>query len=128
MSCSSWATNDMRRGASAAQVRAGMEEIITRVKARKLTIIGGTAIPRHNNQALPWDDTKTKNRNELNAWIRTKAPFDGVIDFDAVMRDPAKRDLINPPLDCDGIHPNVLGYYEMGKSLSLDLFKHGRAR
>ena len=121
-------TNDMRRGASAAQVRAGMEEIITRVKARKLTIIGGTAIPRHNNQTLPWDDTKTKNRNELNAWIRTKAPFDGVIDFDAVMRDPAKRDLINPPLDCDGIHPNVLGYYEMGKSLSLDLFKHGRAR
>jgi len=121
-------TNDMRRGASAAQVRAGMEDIITRVKARKLTIIGGTAIPRHNNASPPWDETKTKNRNELNAWIRTKAPFDGVIDFDAVMRDPAKRDLINPPLDCDGIHPNALGYYEMGKSLSLDLFKHGRAR
>ena len=69
-------TNDMRRGASAAQVRAGMEEIIKRVKARELRIIGGTAIPRHNNPSSAMGRTKTKARNELNAWIRTKAPFD----------------------------------------------------
>jgi hypothetical protein len=90
-----------------------------------LRIIGGTAIPRHNNAQPPWDAAKTKARNELNAWIRTKAPFNGVIDFDAVMRDPASRDLLNPALDCDGIHPNVRGYYEMGKALNLDLFTRG---
>ena len=118
-------TNDMRRGASAAQVQAGMEEIVKRVKTRGLRIIGGTAIPRHNNANPPWDPSKTKARNELNAWIRTKAPFDAVIDFDAVMKDPSNADLLYPPLDCDGIHPNALGYYAMGHALRLDLFVRG---
>jgi lysophospholipase L1-like esterase len=121
-------TNDMRRGASAAQVQSGMEEIVKRVKARGLKIIGGTAIPRHNNPNPPWDPSKTKARNELNAWIRTKGPFDGVIDFDAVMKDPANADLLYPPLDCDGIHPNPLGYYAMGHALRLDLFTRGGSR
>jgi lysophospholipase L1-like esterase len=121
-------TNDMRRSATAAQVRGGMEEIIKRVKARGMRIIGGTAIPRHNNANPPWDANKTKNRNELNEWIRTKAPFDGVIDFDRLMRDPSNPDLINPALDCDGIHPNIQGYYEIGRSLALDLFQSGGGR
>jgi lysophospholipase L1-like esterase len=121
-------TNDMRRSASAAQVRGGMEEIIKRVKARGMKIIGGTAIPRHNNANPPWDANKTKARNELNEWIRTKAPFDGVIDFDRIMRDPSNPDLINPALDCDGIHPNIQGYYEIGRSLALDLFQSGGGR
>src|ERR1019366_8623664 len=41
-------TNDIRREASAAQVIAGMSDIIKRVKARELKIIGVTIIPRHN--------------------------------------------------------------------------------
>lgn len=121
-------TNDMRRSASAAQLRAGMEEIVKRVKARGMRIIGGTAIPRHNNVNIPWDANKTKVRNELNEWIRTKAPFDGVIDFDKIVRDPSNPDLINPPMDCDGIHPSVHGYYEIGRSLGLDLFQSGGGR
>jgi lysophospholipase L1-like esterase len=122
-------TNDMRRTASAAEVQTGMEEIVKRVKARGLRIIGGTAIPCHNNPNPPWDPSKTKARNELNAWIRTKAPFDAVIDFDAVMKDPSNADLLHPPLDCDGIHPNALGYYAMGHALRLDLFtRSGRNR
>jgi lysophospholipase L1-like esterase len=121
-------TNDMRRSASAAQVSAGMEEIIKRVKARGIRIIGGTAIPRHNNVNVPWDPTKTKVRHELNEWIRTKAPFDAVIDFDKIARDPSNPDLINPVMDCDGIHPSIHGYYEIGKALSLDLFRSGGGR
>ena len=90
-SFSSWARTTCVAARLRRRYGPGMEEIITRVKARKLTIIGATAIPRHNNPSPPWDETKTKNRNELNAWIRTKAPFDGVLDFDAVMRDPVKQ-------------------------------------
>lgn len=46
----------------------------------------------------------------------------GTIDFDAVMRRADDADLLEAAFDCDGIHPNVLGYYEMGRSIPLDLF------
>jgi lysophospholipase L1-like esterase len=120
-------TNDIRREASAAQVIAGMQNIIDRVRAHGIKIIGATIIPRHNvppsGTNTGWNDAKTAIRNQVNAWIRTQAPFDGVIDFDAVVRDPANPDLIYPAFNCgDGIHPSPAGYYQMGKAVDLDLF------
>lgn len=56
------------------------------------------------------------------AWMRDEAEFDGLLDFDAVMRRADDADLLEAAFDCDGIHPNVLGYYEMGRSIPLDLF------
>ena len=41
-------TNDIRREASAAEVIAGLETIVTRVKARGLKVTGVTIIPRHD--------------------------------------------------------------------------------
>jgi len=120
-------TNDIRREASAAQVIDGMRNIIERVKARGLSIIGATIIPRHNRPPAGtntgWNPAKTAIRNEVNRWIRTEAAFDDVLDFDKVVRDPADPDLINPPLNCgDGIHPSPAGYYLMGQSVDLRLF------
>ena len=49
-------------------------------------------IPRHNRPPAEnntgWNAAKTQVRNEVNQWIRTKAPFDAVIDFDKVVQDP----------------------------------------
>ena len=60
----------------------------------------------------------------MNQWILTKAPFDAVIDFDKVVKDPKNANLIYPSFNCgDGIHPSPRGYYEMGKSVRLELFK-----
>jgi lysophospholipase L1-like esterase len=119
-------TNDIRRGASAAQVTSGLSQIVQRVKQRGLKAYGVTIIPRHNVAAsgtnTGWDDRKTAIRREVNDWIRTRGSFDGVIDFDRVVRDPASPDRIFAPFDCDGIHPNPRGYFEMGKSVSLELF------
>jgi lysophospholipase L1-like esterase len=117
-------TNDIRREASAAQVIDGMLNIIQRVHARGLPITGVTIIPRHNRPPVPnntgWNDAKTAIRNEVNRWIRTRAPFDAVLDFDKVVRDPANPDLIYPAFNCgDGIHPSPIGYYNMGKSVDL---------
>ena len=117
-------TNDIRREASAQQVIDGMRNIIARVKARGLTVIGVTIIPRHNRPPAGtntgWDDGKTAIRNEVNAWIRGEAPFDAVIDFDAVVRDPDSPDLIYPPFNCgDGIHPSPAGYYAMGQDVDV---------
>lgn len=121
-------TNDIRREAPAAQVIAGMQDIAARVKARGLRIIGSTIVPRHNRPPAGnntgWNAAKTRIRNEVNQWIRTRAPFDAVIDFDKVVQDPTNTDVISPPFNCgDGIHPSPRGYYEMGRSVQLELFR-----
>ena len=119
-------TNDIRREVSATDLIEGMQTIIQRVKDRGLEIIGATIIPRHNRAPnetnTGWDDGKTQIRNEVNEWIRTKAPLDAVIDFDRVVRDSENPDLIYPPFNCDDIHPSPLGYYEMGQAVPLELF------
>ena len=120
-------TNDIRREASARQVIAGTQSIIEQAHARGLRIHGVTIIPRHNRAPTGnnsgWTPAKTRTRNDVNDWIRGDAPFDGVLDFDAVVRDPANHDLILPAFDCDGIHPTSRGYYEMGRSVPLELFR-----
>lgn len=113
-------TNDLAGGATSAQVIAGSEEIIKRVKDAGLKIIGVTMIPRHN---AAWTPQMTQYRREVNDWIRNHADFDAVIDFDKVVRDPGNPDLMNPIYDlADHIHPNPLGYFVMGKSINLSLF------
>ena len=69
-----------------------------------------------------WNDAKTAIRNAVNQWIRTRAPFDAVIDFDKVVRDPSNADVLFPAFNCDDIHPTPAGYYEMGKAVPLSLF------
>jgi lysophospholipase L1-like esterase len=120
-------TNDIRRGVTAANLISGMTTIAERIKAQDIRVIGATIIPRHNRAAVGnntgWNPEKTRIRNEVNSWIRTTAPFDAVIDFSRVVRDPADPDRLFPPFDCgDGIHPSVLGYYVMGKAVDLSLF------
>ena len=115
-------TNDLRRSATAAMVSEGIQTIVSRLKGRGIKVFGATLIPRHDNQQIPWDRAKTAQRNALNEWMRAKGPFDGVIDFDQVVRDASDRDRLNPAFDCDGIHPSPLGYFNMGKSVRLDWF------
>ena len=120
-------TNDIRREASARQIIAGTESIIEQAHARGLRIHGATIIPRHNRAPTEnntgWTPAKTRIRNQVNDWIRGDAPFDGVLDFDAVVRDPSNHDLILPAFNCDDIHPTARGYYEMGWSIPLELFR-----
>lgn len=121
-------TNDIRRGASAAQVMEGMTSIAQRVRVAGHRIYAATIIPRHNQPAganTPWDASKTRIRNEVNAWLRSgKAPVDAVVDFDEVMRDASDADRIRPAFDCsDGIHPSPRGYFAMGSALDLSLFQ-----
>ena len=120
-------TNDLRRDATAEQVIAGLEEIVNRAKARGLTVIGVTIIPRNPvPRGLPaglgFGAARNAARHEINAWIRSNDDLDAVLDFDELLKDPSDRDIINPIFDCDGIHPNVLGYAAMGRSVDLAVF------
>jgi lysophospholipase L1-like esterase len=117
-------TNDIARGASAAQVIAGMQEIVDRVRGIGLKSIGVTIIPRHDQppteNSLGWNDAMTVIRHEVNDWIRNLANFDAVLDFDVVVRDPANPNWLNPMFNCDGVHPNPFGYFMMGQSINLE--------
>jgi len=120
-------TNDIRREVGASELIAGMKSIISRIKAQGIKVIGVTIIPRHvrdpESNNTGWNDAKTKIRNQVNEWIRTNAEFDGVIDFDEVVRSRANPNLIDPAYNCgDGIHPSPTGYFQMGKSVDLGLF------
>ena len=121
-------TNDIRRGAPAAQVMGGIKDIIARVKQKGIKIYGVTIIPRDSVvPGIPdtgWDDAKSKIRNEVNEWIRKEAGFDAVLDFDRVVRDKSNLDIINVAYDCsDGVHPSPFGYFLMGKSVDLGMFR-----
>jgi lysophospholipase L1-like esterase len=120
-------TNDIRRGATAASVIAGLTSIIQRIKAQRIHTTGVTIIPRHNvapsGTNTGWNAEKTRIRNDVNQWIRAKAPFDDVLDFDRVVRDSADADVMRPPFNCgDGIHPSPIGYFEMGTAIDLRVF------
>jgi len=113
-------TNDINREASAAQVIDGTKDIIARIRAKNIKVIGATMIPRHNDV---WNEAKNRNRREVNDWIRKDAGFDAVLDFDAVIRDPAKPDVMMPAYNCsDHVHPSPIGYFQMGKSVDLSIF------
>ncbi|HEY4265217.1 MAG TPA: GDSL-type esterase/lipase family protein [Micropepsaceae bacterium] len=121
-------TNDIRRGATADQLIAGMKNIVARVKAKGIKIVGVTIIPRH--AVVPgvadtgWNDEKSKIRDRVNAWIRKEAGFDAVLDFDRVIRDPEHPEVMIQAYNCgDGVHPAPIGYFQMGKSVDLGVFE-----
>jgi lysophospholipase L1-like esterase len=121
-------TNDIRRGATADQVITGLQNMMARARAKGIKVIGATIVPRHS--VVPgiadtgWNDQKTKIRNRVNDWIRREVGFDGVLDFDRVVRSSENPDLLSPAYNCgDGVHPSPIGYFEMGKSIDLHLFE-----
>ena len=62
-------------------------------------------------------------RQSVNHWIRNSGDFDGVIDFDKAVQDPAHPTRILPDYTSDNLHPNDEGYKAMADSIDLNLFK-----
>jgi lysophospholipase L1-like esterase len=123
-------TNDIHRDSTPAELIAGMQEIIDRVHARGLKIIGATMIPRGQPEGASregFDATQERYRLQVNEWIRTQANFDGLIDFDAVMVgggiSPTGAQIMKHEYSCDFVHPNARGYRALGKSIDLRLFE-----
>lgn len=61
-------------------------------------------------------------RQKVNAWIRDNKQFDGFVDFDAIVRDPANPANVLDAYSSDGLHLNPAGYQIMADSIDLDLF------
>ena len=108
----------------AARIIAGLRQLIARAHARGLKIFGATLLPFRG--AGYYSAAGEAEREAVNRWIRTGGAFDGVIDFDAVMRDPADPLRLNPGYDSgDHLHPNDAGYQAMANAISLKMLLPG---
>lgn len=116
--------NDLRNSpmTTADDLIVGHRQLIERAHARGLTIYGATLIPCEGaTNCTPESEVK---RKALNEWIRTSKAYDGVIDFDAIVRDPGSPAKIVPKYDSgDHLHPGDAGYEAMGNAVNLELFK-----
>lgn len=119
-------TNDLNGGATAEQVIAATQQVIDRVHAKGIAIIGVTVVPRGRPDSVSgWTAAMETHRLAVNAWIRTSAAFDGVIDFDRVLTGgpvSGNGQSIKPEFNCDNIHPNAAGYRAMSEAVDLSLF------
>jgi lysophospholipase L1-like esterase len=103
---------------------AAHRQLVERAHARGLRIYGATLTP-YEGAAYFTPEGEAK-RKALNQWIRTSGMYDAVIDFEAVIRDPAAPAKMRPEFDSgDHLHPNDAGYKAMGESVDLALFKSG---
>ena len=103
---------------TAAQMIAGLQQMALRAEAGGIQLLGATLTPFGNETFLPgaWNPTREGHRVALNTWIRESGAFDGVVDFDEALRDPARPTEMLPSYDCDdGLHPSDLGYCRNGR-------------
>jgi lysophospholipase L1-like esterase len=100
-------------------------QLISRAHAHGVKLIGATINP-FEGADLPdyYSEAKEATRQAVNKWIRASSSFDGVIDFDAILRDPEHPSRLLPRFAFqDHLHPNDEGYRAMADAIDLALFK-----
>jgi lysophospholipase L1-like esterase len=100
---------------------AGYRQIIERSHTHGIKVAGATLTPE---EGVPTASERGEEiRRTVNQWIRTSGYFDAVVDFDAVIRDPARPIRIRPEFDPgDHIHPNDAGNQAMADAFDLKIF------
>jgi len=106
---------------TAEEMIAGYRQIIDRAHGRGLKVIGATIAPYEG--ASYYSEEGEAVRQSINHWIRTGHAFDGVLDFDAAVRDNEDPRRIATPLQAgDHLHGSDAGYEAMSRSIDLALF------
>jgi len=107
---------------SEADLIAAHKQLIERAHARGLKIYGATLTPFEG--AAYWTKEGEAKRQAINEWIRTGKAYDGVVDFDAAVRDPSAPTRIQQQYNPgDNLHMNDAGYQAMANIIDLGLFK-----
>jgi lysophospholipase L1-like esterase len=114
-------TNDIgSEGSAASAITAVFDKFISMAHAQGLLIFGATVTPFGGNAYSSHDSV----RLQVNQYIRTPGKFDGIIDFDAAVKDgstPAKLQMMYD--SGDGLHLNPTGYQKLADTVDLTVFK-----
>jgi lysophospholipase L1-like esterase len=115
---------------SASAITNGYKQLIDRAHLHGVRVIGATLTPFedtfHGRLGLDqyYNPEKEKVREAVNNWIRTSGTFDGVIDFDALARDPDNPKHIKASMDSgDHLHPNDAAYEAMAGAIDLGMLR-----
>ncbi|MEO6012822.1 MAG: SGNH/GDSL hydrolase family protein [Devosia sp.] len=111
-----------------ADIIAALAQLVIRARLAGLKVLLGTILPFEG--ALPatpigyYTTQKDRTRQAVNQWIREGSTADGIIDFDAVIRDPDRPTRILPRYDSgDSVHPGDAGYRAMANAIDLTLLR-----
>ena len=89
--------------------------MIKKARQRGLKVYMGTITPFRGCRGY-FTEEREKARKIVNSWIRTTHEIDGFIDFDALMRDPSAPEQLRREWQIgDWLHPNPVGYKQMGE-------------
>lgn len=101
----------------------GYRQIISRAHARGVKVAIATILP-FGGSVTHSSPEKEALRQQINEWIRHSGDADGVIDFDAALRDPADPARLKAAYDSgDHLHPSEAGLRAMGDAVNLSFLK-----
>jgi lysophospholipase L1-like esterase len=122
--------NDLSHSASAEDVIGGLRRgvALLRAKIPGVRVIGATITPSLGAKGNAGTDEEDKRRRQVNDFIRVGGLYDGVIDFEKAVLDPAtgalRQDMVfgtsigGPG---DKLHPNRAGYLAMAGEIDLNM-------
>jgi lysophospholipase L1-like esterase len=114
-----------RASTLATNMIAAYQRFAEKAHASNIRVCGATITPFGGNGYYSVEHEAI--RAEVNAWIRTNSVFDGLIDFDAAVRDPENptkfKSEYHPGVYAnDWLHLNPAGYRAMADSIDLNVF------
>lgn len=113
-------TTPASREALLNQLAGGLSQLEQRAAERGVCLLVATVMPYGGSGYYQPQPENEADRQTLNAFIRRAGGFDGVVDFDALTRDPARPSHLKLELDNDGLHPSMAGYQAMADSFPVE--------
>jgi lysophospholipase L1-like esterase len=114
---------------SSEDIISGYRQLIARGHRNGVRVIGTTNPPFENSAfeglvTAFYTSEREAIRQKVNDWIRSSGEFDGVVDLDAVLRDPSHPTQLLPAYDSgDHLHPNNAGCIVEANAVPLALFE-----
>jgi lysophospholipase L1-like esterase len=106
---------------TAAQLQTAFTSFADMAHLQGIKVYGATITPLGTNY---YNADRDAGRNTINDWIRTTSKFDGFIDLDMALRDPADATKLLSTYDSgDGLHPSVAGHQRIADYIMLSLFQ-----
>lgn len=110
---------------AASEITDGLRRLVEQAHRRKVRVLGATLPPFEDAlKGTPleghFSPRKEATRQAVNAWIRNAGVFDGVVDFDRLLRDPSRPARLRAEFDSgDHLHPGDAGYRAMADAIDV---------
>lgn len=107
-------------GRNAADMILAYRQIAQRLHDQGIKAIAATVTPFGGSTR--YEPVSAATRNAINSWMRgSDSSFDALLDFDRILRDPARPESLPDPITRDHLHPNDEGYRRLAEGIDLSV-------